>query len=62
VAKAFGAKVTGVASSTKLDLVRSLGADDVIDYTRESFTDGTRRWDVIVDSAAAAPCRSSAGP
>ncbi|HEX2025798.1 MAG TPA: NAD(P)-dependent alcohol dehydrogenase [Actinomycetota bacterium] len=55
VAKAFGAKVTGVASGSKLDLVRSLGADDAIDYTKESFTDGTRRWDVIVDSAGRRP-------
>jgi NADPH:quinone reductase-like Zn-dependent oxidoreductase len=51
VAKAFGAEVTGVCSTTKQDLVRSLGADEVIDYTREDFADGTRRWDVIVDTA-----------
>jgi NADPH:quinone reductase-like Zn-dependent oxidoreductase len=48
VAKAFGAHVTGVASTSKLDLVRSLGADEVIDYTREEL-DG--RWDAIVDTA-----------
>jgi NADPH:quinone reductase-like Zn-dependent oxidoreductase len=51
VAKAFGAEVTGVCSTTKQDLVRSLGADEVINYTREDFADGTRRWDVIVDTA-----------
>jgi NADPH:quinone reductase-like Zn-dependent oxidoreductase len=55
VAKAFGAEVTGVCSTTKTDLVRSIGADDVIDYTREDFTDGSRRWDVIVDTAGRRP-------
>ena len=49
IAKALGAEVTGVASSTKLDLVRSLGADHVVDYTREDFADGTRRYDVVID-------------
>jgi NADPH:quinone reductase-like Zn-dependent oxidoreductase len=51
VARAFGAEVTGVCSTSKADLVRSIGADDVIDYTREDFTEGARRWDVIVDTA-----------
>lgn len=51
IAKALGARVTGVCSTSKTDLVRSLRADDVIDYTREEFTDGTRRWDLIVDTA-----------
>jgi NADPH:quinone reductase-like Zn-dependent oxidoreductase len=51
VAKAFGAEVTGVCSTSKEDLVRSIGADEVIDYTREDFTAGSRRWDVIVDTA-----------
>jgi NADPH:quinone reductase-like Zn-dependent oxidoreductase len=55
VAKAFGAEVTGVGSTTKLDLIRSLGSDDVINYTRENFTDGSRRWDVIVDTAGRRP-------
>ncbi len=41
IAKAFGAQVTGVCSTSKADLVRSIGADDVIDYTREDFTDGS---------------------
>jgi NADPH:quinone reductase-like Zn-dependent oxidoreductase len=50
LAKAFGAEVTGVCSTTKVDLVRSLGAAAVIDYTREGFADGARRWDLIVDT------------
>jgi NADPH:quinone reductase-like Zn-dependent oxidoreductase len=49
--------VTGVASTSKLDLVRSIGADHVIDYTREDFTDGSRTWDVIVDTAGRRPLR-----
>jgi NADPH:quinone reductase-like Zn-dependent oxidoreductase len=57
IAKAFGAEVTAVCSGEKADLVRSLGADDVIDYTREDFTDGTRRWDVILDNAGRRPLR-----
>jgi len=55
IAKALGAKVTGVCSTPKSDLVRSIGADDVIDYTREDFADGSRRWDVIVDTAGRRP-------
>jgi NADPH:quinone reductase-like Zn-dependent oxidoreductase len=55
IAKGFGAAVTGVSSTSKLDLVRSIGADDVIDYTREDFTDGSRHWDVIVDTAGRRP-------
>jgi NADPH:quinone reductase-like Zn-dependent oxidoreductase len=51
LAKAFGAKVTGVASTAQVDLVRSIGADDVADYTREDVTDGARRWDLIIDTA-----------
>jgi NADPH:quinone reductase-like Zn-dependent oxidoreductase len=51
LAKAFGAEVTGVASTTKTDLVRSIGADHVIDYTREDFADGRNRYDVILDIA-----------
>lgn len=57
IAKAFGAQVTGVCSGPKADLVRSIGADDVIDYTREDFTDGRRRWDVIIDTAGRRPLR-----
>jgi NADPH:quinone reductase-like Zn-dependent oxidoreductase len=48
LAKAFGATVTGVCSTTKTDLVRSIGADHVIDYTREDFTE---RYDLILDIA-----------
>ena len=51
VAKAAEAHVTGVCSSSKEELVRSIGADDVIDYTREDFADGRRHWDLIVDTA-----------
>jgi NADPH:quinone reductase-like Zn-dependent oxidoreductase len=50
IAKAFGAEVTGVASTGKVDLVRSLGADHVIDYTHEDFVDGVHRYDVILDT------------
>jgi NADPH:quinone reductase-like Zn-dependent oxidoreductase len=58
VAKAYGAAhVTAVCSASKAALVRSIGADDVIDYTREDFTDGRRTWDVIVDTAGRRPLR-----
>ncbi|MCW2761654.1 MAG: NAD(P)-dependent alcohol dehydrogenase [Marmoricola sp.] len=49
LAKAFGAEVTAVCSTGKLDLVRSLGADHVLDYTREDVADGRYRYDVILD-------------
>jgi len=49
LAKAFGAHVTAVCSTTKVDLVRSLGADRVIDYTRDDFAQGTERYDAILD-------------
>ena len=50
IAKAFGAEVTGVCSTDKVDLVRSLGADHVIDYTRDDFTVGEHNYDVIIDT------------
>jgi NADPH:quinone reductase-like Zn-dependent oxidoreductase len=50
IAKAFGAEVTGVTSTKNIDLVRSIGADHVIDYTRENFTEGDRRYDLILDN------------
>lgn len=49
LAKAFAAEVTGVASTGKVDLVRSLGADHVIDYTGEDYLDGTKTYDLILD-------------
>ena len=49
IAKAFGAHVTGVCSTTKVDMVRSIGADHVIDYTREDFAEGGQRYDLILD-------------
>lgn len=55
LAKAFGAVVTGVCSTSKAELVRAIGADEVIDYTREDFTDGTRRFDLILDTAGRRP-------
>jgi NADPH:quinone reductase-like Zn-dependent oxidoreductase len=55
LAKAFGAEVTGVCSTSKVDLVRTIGADEVIDYTREDFTEGTRRFDLILDTAGRRP-------
>lgn len=55
IAKATGAEVTGVCSTAKTQLVRSIGADDVIDYTREDLGDGTGRYDVIVDTAGRRP-------
>ncbi len=49
IAKAFGAEVTGVCSTAKVDLVRSIGADHVIDYTRDDFANGAQRYDLILD-------------
>jgi NADPH:quinone reductase-like Zn-dependent oxidoreductase len=50
IAKALGAEVTGVSSTKNLEMVRSIGADHVIDYTRDDFTTGTERYDLILDN------------
>jgi NADPH:quinone reductase-like Zn-dependent oxidoreductase len=49
LAKAFGAEVSGVCSTAKVDMVRSIGADHVIDYTHDDFAEGDQRYDVILD-------------
>ena len=55
IAKNFGAEVTGVCSGKNVDLVRSLGADHVIDYTKEDFTKGEQRYDLILDNVGNQP-------
>jgi len=65
IAKAFGAGVTGVCSTMKMDFVRSIGADHVIDYTREDFTRSGQRYDVIFQLAGTASpsaCRRALTP
>jgi len=52
IAKALGAEVTGVCSPRNVDMVRSLGADDVVDYTQKDFTQNGRRYDLILDNVA----------
>ena len=60
IAKALGAEVTGVCSTRNLELVRSLGADHVIDYTVEDFTQGERRYDVVLDNVMNHPPSATA--
>ncbi len=55
IAKALGAEVTGVCSAGKIDLVRSVGADHVIDYSHEDFADGRNRYDLILDVGGSSP-------
>src|SRR4029077_15814401 len=55
LAKALGAHVTGVCSTAKIDLVRALGADQVIDYTHDDFADGAERYDLIIDIGGSSP-------
>jgi NADPH:quinone reductase-like Zn-dependent oxidoreductase len=55
LARSMGAEVTGVCATAKLEFVRSIGATHAIDYTREDFADGTRKYDVIVDLAGSRP-------
>lgn len=52
IAKALGAEVTGVCSTRSVDMVRSIGSDHVIDYTKEGFTQGAERYDLILDNVA----------
>jgi NADPH:quinone reductase-like Zn-dependent oxidoreductase len=65
IAKSFGADVTGVCSTGNVDMVRSIGADQVIDYTREDFTKGAQRYDLILDcisNHSLAACRRVLNP
>ena len=65
IAKALGAVVTGVCSTRNVDLVRSIGADDVIDYTRDDFTRSGQHYDLIVDMAGThslSECRRALTP
>ncbi len=65
IAKALGANVTGVCSTRNVDMVRAIGADHVIDYTQEDFTQGGPRYDLILDNVANRPlsaCRRALTP
>src|SRR6266403_3182641 len=55
IAKSFGADVTGVCSTRNVDMVRSIGADHVIDYTKEDFTKSGQRYDVVLDNVGTQP-------
>src|SRR5213078_3188322 len=57
IAAALGAEVTGVCSTRNVELVRSIGAAHVVDYTTEDFTDGRRQYDVILDNVGNRPLR-----
>jgi NADPH:quinone reductase-like Zn-dependent oxidoreductase len=59
IAKSFGAEVTGVCSSRNLELVSSIGADEVIDYTDSDYADGARQWDLILDIAVSRSLRDN---
>jgi NADPH:quinone reductase-like Zn-dependent oxidoreductase len=59
IAKALGAEVTGVCSTANLDLVSSIGADHVIDYTRQDFTASKQRYDLLIDIAGSRPVSAS---
>jgi NADPH:quinone reductase-like Zn-dependent oxidoreductase len=65
IAKTFGAQVTGVCSTRNVELVRSLGADEVVDYTKEDFTSSPRRYDLIMDNVgnhSLSECRRALTP
>ena len=61
LAKALGADVTGECSAAKADLVRALGADEVLDYAKDDFADGSRHFDLIVDIAGSPRCPGCVG-
>ena len=58
LAKSFGADVTGVCSTSNVEMVRAIGADRVVDYTREDFTEGSQRYDLILNCVANRPLSS----
>lgn len=61
IAASFGAEVTGVCSTRNVDMVRSIGAATVVDYTREDFTRGDPRFDLMLDNVGTVPSRSADG-